>query len=121
MTLPGADIQQHLYMSFLEGKTADVALRVHGCGSWYAIYKLHKVVLIQAVSDQVHVSILYLAPCSRLSSSLSSRPVFKSLLPDAIQLIQGSMRSTSHSMITTSLVLVGPSSHTQAIMSKLLS
>ncbi|KAG6852517.1 hypothetical protein C0991_011264 [Blastosporella zonata] len=41
-----ADIQNHLYTSFLEGSTADVALRVHG--SWDAIYKLHRVVLIQS-------------------------------------------------------------------------
>ncbi|RDB29400.1 hypothetical protein Hypma_015082 [Hypsizygus marmoreus] len=40
------DIQHHLYNSFLEGSTADVALRVHG--SWSAIYKLHRVVLIQS-------------------------------------------------------------------------
>jgi hypothetical protein len=42
------DLQTHLYMSFLEAKTADVALRVRG--SWAAIYRLHRVVLIQAVS-----------------------------------------------------------------------
>ncbi|KAG6857655.1 hypothetical protein H0H87_010224 [Tephrocybe sp. NHM501043] len=41
-----ADLQNHLYTSFLEGSTADVALRVHG--SWDAIYKLHRVVLIQS-------------------------------------------------------------------------
>ncbi|KAG6869050.1 hypothetical protein C0993_004723 [Termitomyces sp. T159_Od127] len=40
------DIQNHLYTSFLEGSTADVALRVHG--TWDAIYKLHRVVLIQS-------------------------------------------------------------------------
>jgi len=41
------DIQNHLYLSFLEASTTDVALRVSG--SWHAIYKLHKVVLIQSV------------------------------------------------------------------------
>ncbi|KAA1468411.1 hypothetical protein DENSPDRAFT_878089 [Dentipellis sp. KUC8613] len=41
-----ADIQAHLYSSFLERKTADVALRVRG--TWEAVYKLHRVVLIQA-------------------------------------------------------------------------
>jgi len=41
------DIQNHLYISFLQGSTADVALRVHG--SWEGIYKLHRVVLIQSV------------------------------------------------------------------------
>lgn len=42
-----ADLQSHLYQSFLSGKTADVALRIRG--SWHAIYRLHRVVLIQAV------------------------------------------------------------------------
>lgn len=42
------DIQAHLYNSFLEGKTADVSLHVRG--SWEAVYRLHRVVLIQAVS-----------------------------------------------------------------------
>ncbi|KAF8887738.1 hypothetical protein BD779DRAFT_1719529 [Infundibulicybe gibba] len=40
------DIQNHLYTSFLEAKTADVALHVRG--SWNAIYRLHRVVLIQS-------------------------------------------------------------------------
>jgi hypothetical protein len=43
-----ADLQQHLYTSLLQGHTADVALRVRG--SWEAVYQLHRVVLIQAVS-----------------------------------------------------------------------
>jgi len=42
------NLQDHLYASFLEGSTADVAL--HISGSWQAVYKLHRVVLIQAVS-----------------------------------------------------------------------
>ena len=42
------NLQDHLYASFLEGSTADVAL--HISGSWHAVYKLHRVVLIQAVS-----------------------------------------------------------------------
>ena len=41
------DLQSHLYASFLQRKTADVALRISG--SWHAIYKLHRVILIQAV------------------------------------------------------------------------
>ncbi|KAF9652044.1 hypothetical protein BDM02DRAFT_3184031 [Thelephora ganbajun] len=40
------NLQDHLYASFLEGSTADVAL--HISGSWHAVYKLHRVVLIQA-------------------------------------------------------------------------
>ena len=43
-----ADIQSHLYSSFLQGHTADVVLRVSG--RWKALYRLHRVVLIQAVS-----------------------------------------------------------------------
>jgi hypothetical protein len=42
-----ADIQSHLYSAFLEGKTSDIVLRVRG--TWHAIYRLHRVVLIQAV------------------------------------------------------------------------
>jgi len=40
------DLQSHLYQSFLSRKTADVALRIRG--SWNALYKLHRVILIQA-------------------------------------------------------------------------
>uniref|UniRef100_A0A8H8CQL6 BTB domain-containing protein n=1 Tax=Psilocybe cubensis TaxID=181762 RepID=A0A8H8CQL6_PSICU len=40
------DIQTHLYTSFLQASTYDVALRVSG--SWNAVYKLHRVVLIQS-------------------------------------------------------------------------
>ncbi|KAF8912903.1 hypothetical protein CPB84DRAFT_1957315 [Gymnopilus junonius] len=43
-----SDIQSHLYSSFLQASTYDVALRVSG--TWDAIYKLHRVVLIQSVS-----------------------------------------------------------------------
>jgi hypothetical protein len=42
------DLQSHLYASLLEARTADVALRVRG--TWQAVYRLHRVVLIQAVS-----------------------------------------------------------------------
>ena len=47
------NLQDHLYASFLEGSTADVAL--HISGSWNAVYRLHRVILIQAVSF-VHLS-----------------------------------------------------------------
>lgn len=43
-----AALQNHIYTAFLHRRTADVALHVRG--SWHAIYKLHRVVLIQAVS-----------------------------------------------------------------------
>ncbi|KAF8530998.1 hypothetical protein JB92DRAFT_2782164 [Gautieria morchelliformis] len=41
------DIQSHLYLSFLHGHTADVALHTKGEG-WAVVYQLHRVVLIQA-------------------------------------------------------------------------
>ena len=41
------DIQSHLYTSLLEARTADVTLKVNG--TWKAVYKLHRVVIIQAV------------------------------------------------------------------------
>lgn len=46
-------LQDHLYVSFLEGSTADVAL--HISGSWSAVYKLHRVILIQAVGLFPHL------------------------------------------------------------------
>ncbi|OAX43645.1 hypothetical protein K503DRAFT_680670 [Rhizopogon vinicolor AM-OR11-026] len=44
--LSSVDLQQHIYNSLLESRTADVALHVRG--TWEAIYKLHRVVLIQS-------------------------------------------------------------------------
>lgn len=49
-----SDLQRHLYASFLEGKTADVSLRING--SWRATYRLHRVVLIQAVSPFIRLT-----------------------------------------------------------------
>ena len=46
-TLSSVDLQLHIYNSLLESRTADVALHVRG--TWEAIYKLHRVVLIQSV------------------------------------------------------------------------
>lgn len=43
------DLQAHLFSSLLQGYTADVSLVVRG--SWEAVYRLHRVVLIQAVSN----------------------------------------------------------------------
>jgi hypothetical protein len=42
-------LQNHLYEAFLTGQTADVSLVVRG--SWNAIYKLHRIVLTQAVCE----------------------------------------------------------------------
>ncbi|KAG9127367.1 hypothetical protein FRC07_014531 [Ceratobasidium sp. 392] len=39
-------IQNHLYQMFLEGQTADVSVVIRG--SWEALYKLHRVILIQS-------------------------------------------------------------------------
>ncbi|KAE9409404.1 hypothetical protein BT96DRAFT_913524 [Gymnopus androsaceus JB14] len=41
-----SDIQSHLYNSFLTGETSDVCIRISG--AFNAVYKLHRVVLIQA-------------------------------------------------------------------------
>ncbi|KAG6331604.1 hypothetical protein ID866_7486 [Astraeus odoratus] len=40
------DLQQHIYSSLLESRTADISLHVRG--TWEAAYKLHRVVLIQS-------------------------------------------------------------------------
>jgi hypothetical protein len=51
MNSPGpsaTDIQSHLYNSFIHACTYDVAIRVSG-RTWRAVYKLHRVVLIQSV------------------------------------------------------------------------
>ena len=42
-----SEFQAHIYNSFLQGRTSDVAIRI--CASWNAIYNFHRVVLIQAV------------------------------------------------------------------------
>ncbi|QRW05007.1 hypothetical protein RhiLY_04006 [Ceratobasidium sp. AG-Ba] len=39
-------IQNHLYQMFLEGQTADVSVVIRG--SWQALYRLHRVILIQS-------------------------------------------------------------------------
>jgi hypothetical protein len=50
-----AEFQAHIYNSFLQGRTSDVALRIRG--SWDATYKFHRVVLIQAVGALSHLSL----------------------------------------------------------------
>ncbi|XP_006454545.1 hypothetical protein AGABI2DRAFT_197803 [Agaricus bisporus var. bisporus H97] len=40
------DLQSHIYASLLQGTTPDVALRIRG--TWSAVYRLHRVVLIQS-------------------------------------------------------------------------
>ena len=73
------NLQDHLYASFLEGNTADVALYISG--SWHAVYKLHRVVLIQAVSN-IRLSHSYHRvepeyPLSRNSSDASLQQAFQ--------------------------------------------
>ncbi|KXN87535.1 hypothetical protein AN958_08469 [Leucoagaricus sp. SymC.cos] len=41
-----ADIQSHIYSALLQRNTPDVALRVRG--TWSAVYKLHRLILIQS-------------------------------------------------------------------------
>jgi hypothetical protein len=74
MASPGhspTDLQNHLYASFIEGSTADVALHIKG--SWEAIYKLHRVVLIQAVTIfTTNVSTFFIALNRCLNIRVSS-------------------------------------------------
>lgn len=87
-TLSPVDIQSHLYNSLLESRTADVALRVRG--NWEALYRLHRVVLIQAVSL---ISLVY-SSCliwSRGSFDPYSRPA--SLNPNQSQAIVSWVRT----------------------------
>lgn len=46
---PTSDLQDHLYQSFLLGRSADVSLDVYALPRWSAQYRLHRVVLTQAV------------------------------------------------------------------------
>lgn len=63
MNSPSAlDIQHHLYLSFLESRTCDVALRIRG--SWHAVYRLHRVVLIQSVRLPGYVNACKMADIS---------------------------------------------------------
>jgi len=43
------EIQSHLYDAFLSGDTADISLWIRGEG-WDLGYRLHRIVLTQAVS-----------------------------------------------------------------------
>jgi hypothetical protein len=54
MTSPGytpQEIQSHLYDAFLSGDTADISLRIRG-EAWDLEYRLHRIVLTQAVSTR---------------------------------------------------------------------
>lgn len=44
---PPSEFQANIFNSFLQGETSDVTIRIRA--SWQAIYKCHRVVLIQAV------------------------------------------------------------------------
>jgi hypothetical protein len=45
-------LQSHFYDAFLSGETSDISLRVSG--SWHAVYRLHRLVLTQAVRVIIH-------------------------------------------------------------------
>lgn len=62
------DIQSHLYSSFLHGHTADIVLRISG--RWKALYRLHRVVLIQAVSAALPLRRLHSQPLQDFFRSL---------------------------------------------------
>lgn len=47
------EIQSHLYNSLLQASAYDVAIRV--TGTWKAVYKLHRVVLIQSVNPKIQI------------------------------------------------------------------
>jgi hypothetical protein len=66
--LSSVDLQQHIYNSLLESRTADVSLHIRG--TWEAIYKLHRVVLIQSVRYKFFEPILASLNCS-LNQSLA--------------------------------------------------
>lgn len=68
-----AEFQAHIYNSFLQGNTSDVALRIRA--SWNAIYNFHRVVLIQAVRIPL--------PSSIFTPETSSTPLL-GLLPLSI-------------------------------------
>ena len=64
------DLQQHIYNSLLESRTADICLHVKG--TWEAVYKLHRVVLIQSVSASLRTAIVIQAFISTRGSSIHS-------------------------------------------------
>ena len=67
-----AEFQAHVYNSFLQGTTSDVAIRIRG--SWDAIYKFHRVVLIQAVHKMFSCSnALFTYAPSRITSAIFSQ------------------------------------------------
>lgn len=63
------DLQQHIYNSLLESRTADISLHVKG--TWEAVYKLHRVVLIQSGFFNSLFTAGFLESSPNLSSSLS--------------------------------------------------
>ncbi len=52
-----SEFQAHIYNSFLQGRTSDVALRIRA--SWDAIYNFHRVVLIQAVRTLFPLTLMF--------------------------------------------------------------
>ena len=67
-TLSPADIQQHIYNSLVHARTPDVVLNVSG--TWFARYKLHRIVLIQSVRTRFTMSTFVLTSPQGFFSSL---------------------------------------------------
>lgn len=63
-----SEFQAHIYNSFLQGRTSDVAIRISGA-SWDAIYNFHRIILIQAVRT---LSVRSSAPFTYIPSRNSS-------------------------------------------------
>ncbi len=88
------DLQSHLYHAFLDGKTADVALRISG--SWRAVYHLHRVVLIQSVGTRPSLSL----PALTFSRDFFARSSLQVLWKHRLSILQSQTKLTLHLMIT---------------------
>lgn len=79
--LSPAEIQSHLYTSLLQASAYDVTIRIKG--TWKAVYKLHRVVLIQSVFPEFQLSIeSHLSTSYRISFDFYSQPDSPSHLSD---------------------------------------
>ncbi|THH30187.1 hypothetical protein EUX98_g4025 [Antrodiella citrinella] len=75
-----SELQKHLYASFVEGKTADVSLRIRG--SWDATYHLHKVILIQAGFFKSLFTAGFVESIAKFASSQHESPVIDIVFDD---------------------------------------
>jgi hypothetical protein len=72
---PTSELQDHLYQSFLLGRAADVTLDVISFPRWSAQYRLHRVILTQAVRYHLLVVLTLIAFIYRVSFAHSSLQV----------------------------------------------